>query len=87
VMTIGRIGLDETAPVASDAAGGGALKVGEVAQMLRCHPSTVYRMLRRRELKAFKLGSDWRFLRNDLEDWMRHAAELQAAPAGSNASQ
>jgi excisionase family DNA binding protein len=61
----------------------GALKVGDVAALLRCHPSTVYRMLRRRELRAFKLGSDWRFLRADLEDWMRRAAELNAGGLGA----
>ncbi len=69
--------------MAVSTAGGGALKVGEVARMLRCHPSTVYRMLRRKELRAFKLGSDWRFLRDDLESWMRHAAALNANPTSS----
>lgn len=85
-MMIESSNLDEVAAVGANASSG-ALKVGEVARMLRCHPSTVYRMLRRRELRAFKLGSDWRFLRADLENWMRHAAELNAGPAGPAAAQ
>ena len=35
------------------------LRLTEVAEYLRVHPSTIYRLLRRKELPAFKVGSDW----------------------------
>ncbi len=42
----------------------------EVAVFLRVHPSTVYRLLRLRHIPAFKVGSDWRFRRESIEDWL-----------------
>lgn len=52
------------------------MTVDEVAAYLRCHPSTIYRMLRRKELPAFKIGSDWRFPREQIEAYVRNATEL-----------
>jgi excisionase family DNA binding protein len=49
-----------------------ALTLGEVADFLRIHPSTVYRMLRKKELPAFKASSDWR---SNLESIARWRAE------------
>ncbi len=49
----------------------------EVAQFLRCHESTVYRLTKRGEIPAFRLGSEWRFLRSKIEQWIsscHHAA-------------
>jgi excisionase family DNA binding protein len=43
--------------------------VGKLAEFLRLHPSmrlhpsTIYRLLRRGKLPAFKVGSDWGFSR------------------------
>jgi excisionase family DNA binding protein len=45
----------------------------EVARYLRCHESTVYRLTKRGELPAFRLGAEWRFLRSKIEDWIIHA--------------
>jgi excisionase family DNA binding protein len=42
----------------------------EVAHFLRCHESTVYRLAKRGELPAFRLGSEWRFLRSKIEQWI-----------------
>jgi len=39
----------------------------EVAEFLRIHPSTVYKLLRLGTLPAFKIGSDWRFRRAAIE--------------------
>ena len=36
------------------------LTIKEAAKFLRVHPSTLYRMLKRRTLPAFRVGSDWR---------------------------
>jgi excisionase family DNA binding protein len=47
------------------------LTLEEVAQFLRVHPSTVYRLLRRRTIPAFKVGSDWRFNQESVERWVK----------------
>ena len=41
----------------------------EVSEYLRVHPSTVYRLLKKHLIPAFKLGSDWRFNRTSIERW------------------
>jgi len=45
------------------------LTVSEVAEYLHVHPSTIYRLLRKREIPAFRVGSDWRFNRESIDDW------------------
>jgi excisionase family DNA binding protein len=45
------------------------LTVGELAKYLRVHRSTIYRLLKRRELPAFKIGSDWRFNAAQIDRW------------------
>jgi excisionase family DNA binding protein len=47
------------------------LTLEEVAQFLRVHPSTVYRLLRKRTIPAFKVGSDWRFNQESVERWVK----------------
>ena len=48
----------------------------EVAEYLRVHPSTVYRLLTRHLIPAFKIGSDWRFNRASIEQWCKKAEAL-----------
>ena len=50
------------------------LTLEEVAGYLRVHPSTVYRMLKKKQIPAFKVGSDWRFNLESIDHW-RAAAE------------
>lgn len=45
--------------------------MSEVASLLKVHPNTVYRLARRGRLPAFKAGTDWRFRRSAVEEWMR----------------
>ncbi|MGH7949212.1 MAG: helix-turn-helix domain-containing protein [Candidatus Binataceae bacterium] len=47
------------------------MTVLEVAEFLRCHEATVYRMLKRGTIPAFRVGADWRFLREQIEQWAR----------------
>ena len=51
------------------AAPAGMLTVEEVADYLHVHPSTIYRLLKRKELPAFKVGSDWRFNVEQIDRW------------------
>lgn len=47
------------------------LTVKELADLLRCNKSTVYRLIKRRELPYIKVGSDYRFPLNAINDWIR----------------
>jgi len=37
------------------------LTVREVAEYLRVHPTTIYRLVRLKRIPGFLVGSDWRF--------------------------
>ncbi len=50
---------------------GKVMTLQEVAQYLRCHPSTIYRALKRGELPGFRIGSDWRFNSELIERFSR----------------
>jgi excisionase family DNA binding protein len=45
------------------------LTVQEVSTYLRVHPSTIYRMLKKNQLPAFRVGSDWRFTVEAIDKW------------------
>lgn len=47
------------------------LTIADVAKALRCHHSTIYRLLKRNAIGgAFKLGSDWRFNASTFYAWL-----------------
>ena len=52
------------------------LRLTEVAEYLRVHPSTIYRLLKHKQLPAFKVGSDWRFNRASIDSWRSTAETL-----------
>jgi len=43
----------------------------ETCLYLKITPRTLYRYLQNRQIPAFKLGKEWRFVRSDLERWIR----------------
>jgi excisionase family DNA binding protein len=45
------------------------LTVGEVADYLHVSHSTIFRLLKRKELPAFKVGRDWRFDVKEIDRW------------------
>ena len=51
-----------------------ALTLREVADYLRVHPTTIYRLLKKNQIPAFKVGSDWRFNLESIDGW-RSSAE------------
>ena len=46
----------------------------EIAQFLRVHPTTIYRLIRKRQLPVFRVGSEWRCMRERLEQWTQTTA-------------
>ena len=54
------------------------MTVDQVAALLNVHTSTIYRMLKRAEIPAFKLGSDWRFSRQQIYKWIAQRHRLES---------
>jgi excisionase family DNA binding protein len=54
------------------------LTLEELADYLRVHPSTIYRLLRKNQLPAFKVGSDWRFNLDSVDKWIDQAERKSA---------
>jgi excisionase family DNA binding protein len=55
------------------------LTLEEVAEYLHVHPSTVYRLLKNRRIPAFRMGSDWRFNQESIEQWVKKLEDGQPA--------
>ena len=51
------------------------MTVREVSAYLHVHPSTVYRLLKHKQIPAFRIGSDWRFNIEAIDRWMLAAGE------------
>jgi excisionase family DNA binding protein len=48
--------------------------IKELSEHLRVHPTTIYRLLRQGRLPGFRVGSNWRFSREAIEQWEREQA-------------
>ena len=46
------------------------LSVADMASEFGIHEMTFYRMIRDKKIPAFKIGSQWRIRRADLEKWL-----------------
>lgn len=46
------------------------MTVKDVASYLKLNERTVYRMATAAKIPAFKVGTSWRFKREDLEKWI-----------------
>lgn len=53
------------------------LTVQNVAEYLHVHPSTIYRLVKKRQLPAFRVGNDWRFNRESIDRWRTDAERGQ----------
>jgi excisionase family DNA binding protein len=47
------------------------LTVREVSEYLRVHRTTIYRLLRLKQIPGFLVGSDWRFDIDAIDHWSR----------------
>jgi excisionase family DNA binding protein len=58
------------------------LTLKQVAEYLRVHQSTVYRLVKRKQLPAFKVWHDWRFELDLIDQWrvgQERAAKVYAS--------
>jgi excisionase family DNA binding protein len=49
------------------------LTLEDCAKYLRVHPSTIYRLVKKKEIPAFKVGRAWRFTRKSIDRWRADA--------------
>ncbi len=47
------------------------LTIKELAAYLRVHQTTLYRLIRDGKLPCFKVGSDFRFMRSAIDEWIQ----------------
>lgn len=52
------------------------MTVREVSVYLRVHPTTIYRLLKKNQIPAFKIGSDWRFNIHSIDRWCLQKEKL-----------
>ena len=53
------------------------LKISDVAALLKVGLKTVYTMAQNQELPAFKVRGQWRFTRQDIEEWIERQKQAQ----------
>ena len=63
------------------------LTVRELADYLKVHPSTIYRLLKQQKLPAFRVGSDWRFNIESIDRWRLESPPCTAASQAMQAAQ
>jgi len=49
--------------------GAKVLTVSELSEYLHVHRTTIYRLLKRGQLPGFRIGSDWRFSVEAIDEW------------------
>jgi excisionase family DNA binding protein len=54
------------------------MTVRDVSAYLHVSPSTIYRLLRRNQIPAFHVGSDWRFNVEAIDRWCSDKIELSS---------
>jgi len=47
------------------------MTVPEVSEYLRLATITVYRLAEKRDLPGFKAGGQWRFIKSEIDQWLK----------------
>lgn len=55
--------------------GEGILTIKEVADYLKVTERTIYRLSQAKKIPSFKVGGVWRFLRKDIDAWIKKQSE------------
>jgi len=53
------------------------LTVKEVAEYLRMNQMTIYKMAQKGEIPAFKIASNWRFRKEEIDEWLNQKAKIK----------
>lgn len=61
------------------------MTIEEVAEFLRFHPATVYRLVRKGGLPAVKVGKQWRLDSETLAEWLRENTTGRSNDEGAQA--
>jgi len=56
------------------------LTTEQVAQYLNVDKFTVYRLVAQNKIPAFRVGNQWRFKRNILEQWLQKNMNVSSGP-------
>ena len=51
------------------------LTVPQLAEYLQCDKSTIYRLIKGGKIPAFKVGSNWRFKRDMIQEWLEQRSK------------
>jgi excisionase family DNA binding protein len=46
------------------------LTVKEISELLKIHQTTVYRLTKEGRIPAFRIGSEWRFRKDQIVHWI-----------------
>lgn len=60
------------------------LTTEQVARYLKVDKFTVYRLVARKKIPAFRVGNQWRFKKSMLEAWLMKNSNIRTAPRKSN---
>lgn len=62
------------------------MEAKEVAAFLHLHLFTVHKLAREGKIPAFKIGNDWRFRREAIENWIKEKEKFNGKPIRNNDS-
>lgn len=54
------------------------LTIKELSAYLKTSEKTIYRLLSKDEIPAFKVGTSWRFKKEAIDDWIEHQSKESA---------
>jgi len=57
------------------------ITLAEAAKLLKVHQSTIYRLVKQRQIPAFKIGADWRLNLESVERWIKEREADYSASA------
>ena len=60
------------------------LTTEQLAEYLKVDKFTIYRLVARKKIPAFRVGNQWRFKRTMVEAWLMKNANVQIGPKRSN---
>ena len=61
------------------------LTLKEAAEYLNVHRDTLRRRAKNGTIPAFKIGTDWRFYKSSIDNWIRHMEREQRQSAQKKA--